>query len=300
MEEALGASFTGARAIVTMKHVGLNVAADPLFSASYIGATGALVIVSADDPGMHSSQNEQDNRHYAIAAKMPVLEPADSQEAKDMVLEAVKISETFDTPVMIRMTTRTSHSRSVVELGERQAPPVPEYKSDFAKRNLLPGNARKRHAAGRGAPEEAGRFQRQLRLQHHHQGQGTGRRPGLGRLLPVRPRGLPRRLVPEAGAALPLPGQAVPALRRHGRQDLRPGGERPDHRDLRPAGRAAEGDHRQGRFPAAGRTVPGRRARQPGAQGPDAALRRRRASPGARLRFAPAARTPPFFTTWAC
>jgi indolepyruvate ferredoxin oxidoreductase alpha subunit len=147
MEEALGASFTGARALVAMKHVGLNVAADPLFSASYIGVTGALVIVSADDPGMHSSQNEQDNRHYAVAAKLPVLEPADSQEAKDMVIEAVKISEMFDTPVMIRMTTRTSHSRSAVELGERQAPPVPEYKSDFAKRNLLPGNARKRHAA---------------------------------------------------------------------------------------------------------------------------------------------------------
>ncbi len=147
MEEALGASFTGARAIVTMKHVGLNVAADPLFSASYIGATGALVIVSADDPGMHSSQNEQDNRHYAVAAKLPVLEPSDSQEAKDMVLQAVKISEAFDTPVMIRMTTRTSHSRSAVELGGRQAPPAIEYKSDFAKRNLLPGNARRRHVA---------------------------------------------------------------------------------------------------------------------------------------------------------
>ena len=145
MEEALGASFTGARALVAMKHVGLNVAADPLFSASYIGATGALIIISADDPGMHSSQNEQDNRHYAIAAKIPLLEPADSQEAKDMVLEAVKISETYDTPVLIRMTTRTSHSRSAVELGERQTPPIPEYKSDFFKRNLLPGNARRRH-----------------------------------------------------------------------------------------------------------------------------------------------------------
>jgi indolepyruvate ferredoxin oxidoreductase alpha subunit len=145
MEEALGASFTGARALVAMKHVGLNVAADPLFSASYIGATGALIIVSADDPGMHSSQNEQDNRHYAIAAKMPVLEPSDSQEAKDMVLEAVKISEAYDTPVMIRMTTRTCHSRTAVELGERQTPPVPEYQSDFSKRNLLPGNARRRH-----------------------------------------------------------------------------------------------------------------------------------------------------------
>jgi indolepyruvate ferredoxin oxidoreductase, alpha subunit len=145
LEEALGASFTGARAMVAMKHVGLNVAADPLFSASYIGATGALIIISADDPGMHSSQNEQDNRHYAIAAKMPVLEPADSQEAKDMMIEAVAISETYDTPVLIRMTTRTSHSRSAVELGERQTPPVPEYKSDFFKRNLLPGNARRRH-----------------------------------------------------------------------------------------------------------------------------------------------------------
>ncbi len=147
MEEALGASFTGARALVTMKHVGLNVAADPLFSASYIGATGALIIVSADDPGMHSSQNEQDNRHYAIAAKLPVLEPVDSQEAKDMMIEAVKISERFDTPVLIRMTTRTSHSRSAVELLERQTPPVPEYHSDFLKRNLLPGNARRRHVA---------------------------------------------------------------------------------------------------------------------------------------------------------
>jgi len=145
MEEALGASFTGARAMVAMKHVGLNVAADPLFSASYIGATGALVIISADDPGMHSSQNEQDNRHYAIAAKMPVLEPSDSQEAKDMMIEAVKISESFDTPVLIRMTTRTSHSRSAVELLERQTPPAPEYQSDFFKRNLLPGNARRRH-----------------------------------------------------------------------------------------------------------------------------------------------------------
>ena len=145
LEEALGASFTGARALVAMKHVGLNVAADPLFSASYIGASGGLIIVSADDPGMHSSQNEQDNRHYAVAAKLPVLEPVDSQEAKDMVIEGVRISERFDTPVMIRMTTRTCHSRSVTELGERQAPPAPEYKSDFLKRNLLPGNARKRH-----------------------------------------------------------------------------------------------------------------------------------------------------------
>ena len=147
LEEALGASFTGARALVAMKHVGLNVAADPLFSASYIGATGALIIISADDPGMHSSQNEQDNRHYAVAAKLPLLEPSESQEAKDLIIEGVKISEQFDTPVLVRMTTRTCHSRSAVELGERCDSPAPEYKSDFFKRNLLPGNARKRHVA---------------------------------------------------------------------------------------------------------------------------------------------------------
>jgi len=144
-EEALGASFTGARALVAMKHVGLNVAADPLFSAAYIGATGAFIIISADDPGLHSSQNEQDNRNYGIAAKIPVLEPSDSQEAKDFVIAAVKISETHDTPVIIRMTTRTCHSRSTVELKDRQTPPEPEYKSSFFKRALMPQVARKMH-----------------------------------------------------------------------------------------------------------------------------------------------------------
>ncbi len=145
MEEAIGASFTGARALVTMKHVGLNVAADPFFSASYIGATGALIVVSADDPGMHSSQNEQDNRHYAIAAKVPVLEPSDSQEAKELVKEAVKISEQFNTPVLIRMTTRVCHSRSIVELGERETPPVINYQSEFSRRTILPAIARRMH-----------------------------------------------------------------------------------------------------------------------------------------------------------
>jgi indolepyruvate ferredoxin oxidoreductase alpha subunit len=112
LEEALGASFAGARSIVAMKHVGLNVAADPLFSASYIGTTGGFIIVSADDPGMHSSQNEQDNRNYAIAAKMPVIEPSDSQEAKDFIIEGIKISEEYNTPVMLRMTTRVNHSKN--------------------------------------------------------------------------------------------------------------------------------------------------------------------------------------------
>ncbi len=144
-EEAMGATFTGARSLVAMKHVGLNVAADPLFSSSYLGATGGFIIVSADDPGMHSSQNEQDNRNYAIAAKIPVLEPSDSQEAKDFVIEGIKISEMFNTPVMLRSNTRVSHSRSAVELGERETPPEVNYEKDFQKTMLLPVIARKKH-----------------------------------------------------------------------------------------------------------------------------------------------------------
>jgi len=105
LEVALGASFTGKRALAAMKHVGLNVAADPLFSAAYIGATGGLVIITADDPGLHSSQNEQDNRLYGKFAKIPVIEPSDSQEAKDFLIRAFEISEEFDTPVLFRLST---------------------------------------------------------------------------------------------------------------------------------------------------------------------------------------------------
>ncbi len=145
LEVALGASYAGARALTAMKHVGLNVAADPLFSASYIGATGGLVVASCDDPGMHSSQNEQDNRHYARSAKIPLLEPSDSQEAKDFTKLAFEISEKFDTPVLLRLTTRISHSKSVVELKERHEISIKGYKKDFLKRVLLPAVARKRH-----------------------------------------------------------------------------------------------------------------------------------------------------------
>jgi indolepyruvate ferredoxin oxidoreductase, alpha subunit len=119
MEVAAGASLAGARAIVTMKHVGLNVAADPLMTLSYIGTVGGLVVISADDPGMHSSQNEQDTRHYARFGKVPVLEPSDSQEAKDFVSLGLAISEKHSTPVILRTTTRVSHSSSVVSLGDR-------------------------------------------------------------------------------------------------------------------------------------------------------------------------------------
>lgn len=145
LEVAIGASFGGARTLVAMKHVGVNVAADPLYTVSYTGINGGLVLVSADDPGMHSSQNEQDNRGYALFAKFPVLEPADSQEAKDFTRMAFAISEEFDTPVMLRVTTRLSHSQTLVEEGERQEVGIKEYKKDAPKYVMLPGYARGRH-----------------------------------------------------------------------------------------------------------------------------------------------------------
>ncbi len=145
LETALGASFGGMRALVAMKHVGLNVASDPLFSAGYIGAKGGLVIVSADDPGMHSSQNEQDNRNYARAAKIPMLEPSDSQEAKEFTKIAFAISEEFDTPVLLRLTTRISHSKSIVELKEREMVPIKGYEKDIKKNLILPAHARLLH-----------------------------------------------------------------------------------------------------------------------------------------------------------
>jgi indolepyruvate ferredoxin oxidoreductase alpha subunit len=145
LEVAIGASIAGARSLAAMKHVGLNVAADPLFTNTYTGVRGGLVIVTADDPGMHSSQNEQDNRNYAKFAKIPMLEPSDSQEAKDAVLEAMKISETFDTPVLLRVTTRVCHSKGLVQLGEKAQVPIKEYKKDIRKYVATPANARPLH-----------------------------------------------------------------------------------------------------------------------------------------------------------
>jgi indolepyruvate ferredoxin oxidoreductase alpha subunit len=148
-EVALGASFAGARALVSMKHVGLNVAADPLFSSAYTGVQGGLVVVVGDDPGAASSQNEQDSRHYARAARLPMLEPSDSQEAKDLVGTAFEMSERFDTPVLLRLTTRLCHSKTVVELGAApKAPRIPPgVPRDFDKLVLLPRQAILRHTA---------------------------------------------------------------------------------------------------------------------------------------------------------
>ena len=145
LEVALGASFGGGRALAAMKHVGVNVAADPLFTASYTGVGGGLVLVAADDPGMHSSQNEQDTRHYGRAAKVPVLEPADSAEAHAFTKLAFQLSEDFDTPVILRLTTRIAHSRSLVDCEPREQRPLKQYQKNIAKYVMVPANARGRH-----------------------------------------------------------------------------------------------------------------------------------------------------------
>lgn len=141
MESAVGASLAGARAFCAMKHVGLNVAADPLYTTSYTGVNGGLVIAVADDPGMHSSQNEQDSRHHAIAAKVPMLEPSDSEECLNFVKAAYEISETFDTPVILRTCTRVAHSQSLTELSDRVEVPVREYVKNIRKNVVAPANA---------------------------------------------------------------------------------------------------------------------------------------------------------------
>ncbi len=145
LEVAIGASYGGARAICSMKHVGLNVAADPLFTCSYTGVNGGLVIMVADDPGMHSSQNEQDSRFYARASKVPMLEPSDSQECKDFVKAAFEISENFDAPVIVRLSTRIAHSQSVVELGEKVDYKLKDYNKNFSKYVMMPAMAKLRH-----------------------------------------------------------------------------------------------------------------------------------------------------------
>ena len=144
MEAAFGASLAGRRSFCGMKHVGLNVAADPLFTISYTGVNAGMVIGVADDAGMHSSQNEQDSRHYAKSAKIPMLEPADSAEALEFAKLAYEISEQFDTPVLLKMCTRVSHSQSIIEPGER-VEKIGEYRKDIPKYVMMPGNAKKRH-----------------------------------------------------------------------------------------------------------------------------------------------------------
>ena len=146
LEVGIGAAYSGGAALVTMKHVGVNVAADPLFTVAYTGVSGALVIISADDPGMHSSQNEQDNRHYALAAGVPMLEPSDSQEAYDLTREAFRLSRKHQIPVLLRMTTRTCHSQTVLRRAEPDVITEPKpYERDIKGRVMIPGYARPAH-----------------------------------------------------------------------------------------------------------------------------------------------------------
>jgi indolepyruvate ferredoxin oxidoreductase alpha subunit len=145
LEVGLGAALAGSRVLVAMKHVGVNVAADPLMTLSYTGINGGLVLVAADDPGMHSSQNEQDSRHYARLGKVPMLEPSDSQEAKEMVGVALDLSEEYDTPVMLKSSTRISHAQSLVTLADRREVPIRPYIKDMRKYVMIPAFGRPRH-----------------------------------------------------------------------------------------------------------------------------------------------------------
>ena len=145
LEVGIGAAIRGARTLVSMKHVGLNVACDPLFTSVYTGVNAGLVIAVADDPSVLSSQNEQDTRLTAVSARIPVIEPSDSREAKDFTKAAFEISEKYDTPVILRITTRVAHSQSQVELCEREERPVKEYKKDIAKYVMMPANAKRKH-----------------------------------------------------------------------------------------------------------------------------------------------------------
>jgi indolepyruvate ferredoxin oxidoreductase, alpha subunit len=171
LEVALGAAFGGARAIATMKHVGLNVAADPFFTAAYTGTAGALVVVTADDPGMASSQNEQDNRRYAEAAGVPMLEPSDAQETYDFFFTAIEIAERWRIPVLFRMTTRVCHSKSILKREPRPLPPVtPGFEHDRRGRVMVPGNARPAHRRLRAKLAEIAEWNEKSPLNEIHAG----------------------------------------------------------------------------------------------------------------------------------
>ncbi len=209
LEVAIGASFAGARALATMKHVGLNVAADPLFTASYTGVRGGLVIINADDPQMHSSQNEQDNRNYAFAAKLPLLEPSDPAEAREMVVRAFALSEELDTPVIVRITTRIAHVKGVVTRGERQQTTEPSIEKVPAKLVMLPGNARVR----RQAVERRMAATRELAetLPENRVEPGSGRRGFLTSGVPYNyvKEAFPTAPVLKLGMVWPLPEQMI-------------------------------------------------------------------------------------------
>jgi indolepyruvate ferredoxin oxidoreductase alpha subunit len=211
LEVGLGVAYTSARALVTMKHVGLNVAADPLFTAAYTGVTGALVVVSADDPGMASSQNEQDNRRYAVAAGVPMLEPADSQEAYDFTLLALHVSERWGIPVLLRLTTRVCHSKTVVRPAGAPAPPnaPATFVRDIKGRVMIPAYARPAHRRLR---------EKLTRIEGWNDAEGPNRQTDGDRSLGIITSGIAfmhaREAVPEAavlklGMTYPLPLETI-------------------------------------------------------------------------------------------
>jgi indolepyruvate ferredoxin oxidoreductase, alpha subunit len=206
LEVCIGAAYGGARALATMKHVGLNVASDPFFTVAYTGVTGALIVISADDPGMASSQNEQDNRRYAVAAAVPMLEPSDSQEAYDFFLQAVEISERWQLPVLFRVTTRVCHSKSVV----RPCPPssgikLASYTRDVRGRVMIPAYARPAHRRLRQKLDEIAAWNETASLNPVHQG---GRQLGIvtsGICYPHARDAAPEASVLKLGMTYPLP-----------------------------------------------------------------------------------------------
>lgn len=213
LDVGIGAAYAGTRALVAMKHVGVNVAADSLFYAVYTGLKGGLVIVTADDPGMHSSQNEQDNRNYARFAKAPMLEPADSEEAKNFVGLALEMSEKFDTPVMLRSVTRLSHSSSPVEVSDETPPGPPEepppYERNIRKYVMVPANARLRHPIIEARLKELAEYAETLPINRIEPGENTLGIVAAGAAYQYAREIFPRAAFLKLGMVYPLPEKMI-------------------------------------------------------------------------------------------
>lgn len=209
LEVGLGSAIRGARTIVSMKHVGLNVAADPLFTAVYTGVNAGLVIAVADDPAVFSSQNEQDTRLTAVSAKIPVIEPADSQEAKDYTKFAFELSEKYDTPVILRVTTRVAHSQSLVELCEREEAPVRDYEKNIAKYVMMPANAKRKHAEVEERLERLSEEANEFAFNRVEEGDGEIGVICAGGVYQYVKEALPRASVLKLGMSYPLPYKLI-------------------------------------------------------------------------------------------
>ena len=209
LEVGIGAAIRGARTLVSMKHVGLNVACDPLFTSVYTGVNAGLVIAVADDPSVFSSQNEQDTRLTAVSARIPVIEPSDSREAKDFTKAAFEISEKYDTPVILRITTRVAHSQSQVELCEREERPVKEYKKDIAKYVMMPANAKRKHVEVEERLEKLSEDANGFSFNQIEEGDGEIGIICAGGVYPFVKEALPNASVLKLGMSYPLPYKLI-------------------------------------------------------------------------------------------